>query len=92
MAASALPMPTVLRQEEEMKPAGWLGCGLPLPGGLLQVWRLGMGHPGRDDLTAGALRGGQGSSCGLVDGMRWNWGRFTLGDGGGLRSCLCTES
>ena len=30
MAAPALPMPTVLRQEEEMKPAGWLGCGLPL--------------------------------------------------------------
>ena len=66
MAAPALPMPTVLRQEEEMKPAGWLGCGLPLPGGLLQVRRLGMGHPGRDDLTAGALGGGQGSPCGLV--------------------------
>ena len=43
-----------------------VGCGLPLPGDLLQVRRPGMGHPGRGNLTTGALQGGQGSSCGLV--------------------------
>lgn len=78
-----LPMPTVLRQEEEMKPAGWLGVGCPFLGACCRfgVWVWGIQAETTHRRCASGRTGVFLRPSGW---MRWNWGRFTLGDEGGL--------